>query len=434
LFDQPTDYPAIGVSPDGKFVAMGLPLALFDLQERKVIRRTPKKETGLSRLTFSADGRRIFGLGWAENTVFEVDPDTMVSRPCIQGVRPAALAVFPNGKRIVADDIQNNGAAMNDVARVNIDIWELGAKKKVRTLTGLSGDFATALAVSADGRRVAAGSANDRFYRVTYHDPDTRVLVWDADNGEQITALPGSVNGHRCVAFAPDERTVAAGGEDHCTYIWELATGAVRAKLKGHEGPVTSLAFTADSRVLYSGSSDTTILSWDLVGSSAGQPISAATWAQLTAPNAMTAHAAMRALISTPDDAVAKLTGKLKKTAAPDEAKIRKLIADLDSEAFGTRETASKELVSIGRASIPFLRRAAQTGSLELSLRANKAIRSLETHPLSGQALFHVRAVEILEQVATPAAKNLLRELAEGARGDLLTEEARGALERLKAR
>jgi hypothetical protein len=45
-----------------------------------------------------------------------------------------------------------------------------------------------------------------------------------------------------------------------------------------------------------------------------------------------------------------------------------------------------------------------------------------------------IRAVEVLEHIATPAARDLLAELAKGAPGARLTVEAKASLERLKAR
>jgi hypothetical protein len=70
--------------------------------------------------------------------------------------------------------------------------------------------------------------------------------------------------------------------------------------------------------------------------------------------------------------------------------------------------------------------------SLELRRRAEELLGQLRTFPLRLDAdkLRDSRAVAVLEQVATPKARRLLRELAGGARGAWLTEEARGALRR----
>ena len=57
---------------------------------------------------------------------------------------------------------------------------------------------------------------------------------------------------------------------------------------------------------------------------------------------------------------------------------MKKLIVGLESSVFTDREAASRELVRIGRASIPLLRNAVQNGSLEMSLRAKKLIQTLE--------------------------------------------------------
>jgi len=146
----------------------------------------------------------------------------MVSRPLIEGINAAALAVFADGNRLAV--AVNDERDENQRPSVSVEIWELGEKRKVRRLTGLTGSYPSTVAVSPDGRRVAAASADDRFYH-SGENADTRVLLWDADSGEQVMALSGSVNGHRCVAFSPDGRTVAAGGEDHAAHIWELATG-----------------------------------------------------------------------------------------------------------------------------------------------------------------------------------------------------------------
>src|SRR5207249_5430233 len=108
-------------------------------------------------------------------------------------------------------------------------------------------------------------------------------------------------------------------------------------------------------------------------------------------------------------------------------------IADLNSPVFSIRETASKELVRVGRVSLPFLRDAVRTTqSLEVSRRANELIRTLDPHQLSGDALQQVRVVELLECIGTTDARRLLNELADGARGHLLTEEAKAAVGRLR--
>jgi WD40 repeat protein len=67
----------------------------------------------------------------------------------------------------------------------------------------------------------------------------------------------------QAVAFAPDGRTLASGGNDRLVYLWEQATGKELARLSGHKGAVLCLAFSPDGRLLVSGSHDRTTLVWD---------------------------------------------------------------------------------------------------------------------------------------------------------------------------
>jgi hypothetical protein len=52
----------------------------------------------------------------------------------------------------------------------------------------------------------------------------------------------------------------------------------------------------------------------------------------------------------------------------------------------------------------------------------------------NGERLRELRALSVLEQIGTPAARRVLRELARGPAGSLRTQQARSALARLARR
>src|SRR5262249_18530928 len=110
-----------------------------------------------------------------------------------------------------------------------------------------------------------------------------------------------------------------------------------------------------------------------------------------------------------------------------DGRRLARLVTDLDSDSFETRERATRELALLGDLAEPALRQALENRpSPELRRRAQRLLAKLE-----GPKLRQVRAVEVLELVGTPEAQKLLQELAGGAPSARLTQEAKASLGRL---
>jgi HEAT repeat protein len=116
---------------------------------------------------------------------------------------------------------------------------------------------------------------------------------------------------------------------------------------------------------------------------------------------------------------------------AAEPKRIEELLRALDSDQFAVREKAGGELAKLGEATIPALRKALESGPQP---DARKQVQAL-LDALAGwspERLRGLRAVEALEHAGTPEAQTLLRELAAGAPGARLTDEAQAALGRLK--
>jgi hypothetical protein len=126
------------------------------------------------------------------------------------------------------------------------------------------------------------------------------------------------------------------------------------------------------------------------------------------------------------------LKGRLKPVPPLDSKRIDQWLTDLDSRDFNTREQAAKGLQEAGELALPALEKklTEKTVSLEARRRMGALLENTKT-VLSADELRQVRAIEVLEEIGSAEARDLLDSLAHGGEGALLTEQAKKALSRL---
>jgi WD40 repeat protein len=232
------------------------------------------------------------------------------------------------------------------------------------------------------------------------------------------------------------------------THVWEFTTLQERLSWPeqlswwSRHNAGSRLAFADRGRLLVSDSEEAGTVVRDPRALArreyAGRPSElSALWDDL-AGEAGPGYRAIRELVAVPDRAVPMLTRHLRPVRAPDSAQLRRLIGDLDADEFDTREKATAELTSASLLAEPALREALKSPrSAEQRQRLEELLTRLdESFPRKGmpssQQLRAFRAIEALEEIATPEARVLLERLAGGEPAAEETIQARAALERLR--
>jgi hypothetical protein len=264
------------------------------------------------------------------------------------------------------------------------------------------------------------------------------IRLWEMRIGEMRLEFPVSFE-PSTFAFSSDGRYLAGAGTGASAIsVWDLTTGDEVATRGGYRSLVQTLAFRPDGQALASGHADGTALVWDLSELPGVRPEAAdrkAAWKDLASADAGEAYRAILALAADPGG-VAFLRDKLKPVPDVPAGRIQKLVEDLDSDVYTTRETATAALKKLGGAAEARLRTLPREG---LSQEQQRRIADvLESRGLTAESdpdrLRALRCVEVLERVGTTEALTVLGELAKGATGARLTREATGAVRRLGTR
>jgi WD40 repeat protein len=286
-------------------------------------------------------------------------------------------------------------------------------------------------AISQDGRTLATFERSSD-YR------SARIRLWDLTTGTEQAQITGAeyngvVDPHpNGLRFTPDGHGLLVHTRSGLG-IWELSTGQCRVMFGGRGHTF----FSTNGRLVCS-QGPNCVLVWDLTGRNRGgeldsQPLSkdemAKLWHDLHG-DAGEAYAAIWRFAGVPEQAVSFLEEQLQFVSARDPKRVANLIADLDSNKFATRASATAELPKYGRWALKEVESArANNPPLEVRLRLTALLPKLRDYPTCPEDVLALRVIEVLEKCATPRSRQLLETLAAGNRPQF-TEPARGALAR----
>ena len=278
----------VSFSPDGSRIVTGgidCSVRVWDAKSGQKLITLYDHSDKVSCVKFDVSGRRFASASF-DNTVLLWDADTSIRLATLRGHKRGVncVAFSRDGQYLLTgskdktiklwstdsgQELQAIGGFDEEIEEVAfssdgkqffsltsasvLQLWDLQSRQLIRTFQPrkIFGPI-ECMALSSDGRRIAAGIAGN-------------LRIWNVDSGELLVDLNTDQVGHSVVsvAFNSDGSQVVTGSFNSDIAIWDAESGEELRSMKGHSGAVTCVAFNSRGDRVLSGSWDHSIKIWD---------------------------------------------------------------------------------------------------------------------------------------------------------------------------
>jgi WD40 repeat protein len=254
---------AVEFSPDGRTLASGGRdglVKIWDaasgklLQTLLVVAKT-SDTYGVTNLAYSPDGQSL-AAATQDGSIRVYDTASWQLRQIISagGKVVWGLAYSPDGSLLASGSADRTVRLWNSATGAALATFGLENCASVQECGSGHSDVVYSLAFSPDGKLLASGGE------------DAVIRVWDV-NAQKLAFKLGGANAHTAgiyaLAFSPDGARLASASADRLIKIWDVAARDWVMNITGHADWVYGLAYSPDGKSLLSCSSDRTIRIWD---------------------------------------------------------------------------------------------------------------------------------------------------------------------------